>query len=175
MRSLYRWLIVIAGLAVTTPTFAMRYIPFAGTEGYQEIEVASGVYFVAFQGTSANTADEIRAGWATRSAELCLANGFGSFVELSYLFEPVFKEDKPLSRIEPENLGAWPMHAKGMIYVPIIVPHRNGAATYEMPGKMAHVRCVKDAAALVDPQRAVDAEKVIATAKARGWITQKAK
>jgi hypothetical protein len=174
MARLYRCLILVAGLIAVTPAFALRYTPFAGAEGYQEIQVALDTYFVAFFGTRSSAAIEIEAAWRTRSAELCLANGYGNFVELGYLFEPVTREDKPLSAIDPERLDAWPVYAKGTVYVPIFIPHGHGAAAIDAPGKLGHVRCVKDSAALVHPERAIDAEKTLESAEANGWM-QKSK
>jgi hypothetical protein len=171
--SLYAPFALIAGLIAATPASALKYIPFTGVEGYQEIQVSGDTFFVAFQGTSSGTAEEIDAAWRTRAAQLCMTHDYPYFIPLGYSFEPVLKDDKPLARVRPDDLSARPVPAAGFIYIPIMTPRAPGSAVISPPTKQGHIRCVKDPSTALKPERLVDAAKVIDDAKTHGWIATK--
>jgi len=170
---LYASFALIASLLLAPPAFGLQYIPFAGVEGYQEIPVAPDIFFVAFQGTRNTTAAELDAAWRTRAAHLCVTHEYPYFIPLGYSFEPVLKDDKPLARVGPDHSNAWPIPAAGFIYIPIITPRSNGSTVISAPTKQGHIRCVKDPAAALKPERVIEAAKVIAEAKAHGWVAAK--
>jgi hypothetical protein len=108
--------------------------------------------------------------WSTRAAELCYADGNGYFLELRYSFEPVLKADRPVLGMNATEQGGRFILTKGSTYVPIFIPSTRGVTPINAPGKQAHVRCVKEPSAALDPKRLLDAAKIIQDGKARGWV-----
>ena len=161
----------LAGMLAAAPALALRYQPFVGMEGYQELQIAPAVYFVAFHATLSSPADEIEVAWRARSAELCTSQGASHFIALAFSFEPVLKTDLERTGLAPALPGARAMRAGNVVYIPIFTPRRNANAAIDAPTKQGHIRCIKDPSAAIKPERLVDGIKVIENAKARGWIT----
>jgi hypothetical protein len=156
------------------PTFALEYRPYDGHEGYQEIDLGQSLYFVAFHGkTSTATADELETAWKTRAAQLCMWDDATHFIELQYSFEPVLKDDPPLSAISSELRILLTRGAP--IVVPIFVPHNQGEIVVDAPSRQAHVRCVLDSSTVIDPKRLQEITAIIENAKTRGWKIDAAK
>jgi|KBSSwiStaDraftv2_1062776.scaffolds.fasta_scaffold42368_4 hypothetical protein len=159
-------LTLIAAWAPAAFAYPIHYIPFKYDDGYREIRLAPDLYFVAFHGVATNDLPEVEAAWKTRAAELCSGAGYPFFMELKYSFEPVLKGDPALLAFNHEP-RARAMPAGGVMYVPFIIP---GQIPINWPNKQAHVRCVKDEAAALDPKRLMDARKIVQEGKARGWV-----
>ena len=156
-------------LCVAAPAHALRYMAFLSAEGYREIQLAPGLYFVAFHAQTGGDINEIDAAWRTRAAQLCSASGSNYFIQVKYSFEPVLKSDPQVLSLNWSNPAARPILTKGT-YVPIFIPTQHGPQAIEAPGKQAHVRCVKDPSAALDPTRLMDATKILQEGKARGWV-----
>jgi len=149
----------------------MEYKPFDGYEGYQEILVKPYVYYVAYHGKEIYSAADVDDAWATRVAQLCLANGANKYINLQYLFEPVLNSDPPVVSVNQEVLSGRYVKVAGggFIFIPMNTP-RSGNVSIEAPSKLGHVLCVTDASKVLNPARIVNVGKVMEVAKSRGWL-----
>src|SRR5262245_15806746 len=87
-------MVAVAAALVVSPAVAIDFRPFKGIEGYQEIQVAPDVYFVAFHGVNTRLEEEVDLAWQARAGQLCAARGY--FVPLQYSFEPILKGERSI-------------------------------------------------------------------------------
>ncbi len=164
-------LLLAAGLCWSMEVLALKYEPYTGVEGYQEIVLGEDLFYVAFHGSRNSAMPEIEAAWKTRAAQLCLERGVAEFIQLHYSFEPVLKTDPPpVPGRRKEAMGSL-VRTAGVIYIPIITPRSSGAASVDAPSKQAPVRCVRDPSAVLNPERLVAAQEALDDATKRGWLT----
>jgi hypothetical protein len=168
---------LLAGVLWSAPALALKYGPYAGVEGYQEIDVADDLYLVAFHGTRSNSIEEINAAWNVRAAELCLERKTSYFIRLKFSFEPVLKTDLPVLRSSALE-GTWSfIRVKGSApaYVPIYVPSSPRVISENAPSKVAHIRCVRDPSTALSEERLQAVDPIIEDGKKRGWLAKVAK
>lgn len=132
---------------------AVKYKPFDGHEGYQDIKVSDDTYYVGFHGGNDAQYNEILLAWAARSAQLCSQAGASHYVELSYLFEPLTPRELDLfSALEPAPHFS---RVAGYIYIPMYIPSGPRATKIDAPSKLAAIRCIQSPDNLMDRQRAI--------------------
>jgi hypothetical protein len=163
-------LLLAASLCWSVEAFALKYGPYTGVEGYQEIVLGEDLIYVAFEGSRNTAMPEIEAAWKTRAAQLCLELGAADFIQLHYSFEPVLKTDPPaVPGPHKEAMGSL-IRTAGLIYIPIITPHSSGATSVDAPSKQAPVRCVRDSSQALDPERLLAGQAALDDAIKRGWL-----
>lgn len=168
-----RTTLVMASAMYFQMASAVDFIPFAGFEGYQELQVTNDIYFVAFHGRRDSQAAEVELAMKVRAAQLCNKNSRDYFIQLKYPFEPVLKTDTPLaSWVADQDYVLQKARGGGFIYIPIYTPRSSGSVTIDAPSRMGHVRCVGDAALALDSSRVVNGKALIEEAGSLGWGAQ---
>ena len=170
---------LLAGGAVPIAAQGLAYGPFDGAsmidggQGYQELPLAPGRWYVAYQGNRRTAPEWVAAGWAARSAQLCAGMGAAQFVELHYPFEPVTAAAAATMQGDPQP-SRWAMRHAAAAYVPIAIPSAPPAVVaLRGPSKMAAVQCVANPSALKDPRRAVAVSASLEAARRLGMALPK--
>lgn len=148
-----RILVFVFAILPSISNAALKYQPFDGHGGYQEIKISENLYYVGFHGNRDDSYDEISSAWAARSAQLCSQSGAAFFVELAYFFEPLTKGELDIfSNIEPEPRF---MHTAGYVYIPMYIPSGPRITKIDAPSKLAAVRCLQSTENMIDSKRAI--------------------
>lgn len=144
---------------------ALAYQPSDGLVGYQDIKLSERSWYIGYYGVRDNHWLTIKAAWAARAAQLCSAAGFGHFVELRYVGEPVGVAEKH-SQWHGEPVQALPVAS---IFIPIIVPRSGVEPPVRVtPNKLAAMRCINSPDDMVDRARAVSVRDSLEAAKQAG-------
>lgn len=140
------------------------YGPLSGSnaQGYQELQLASDRWFVAYQGNRSTSPDWIEAAWNTRSAQLCKDAGADRFVELRYPFEAVLQGEA--LNVKPPRAGYRAVPVAGRVYVPTYSYVPAAPIYVDGPAKLGSVLCVKSGVVLKDAQRGMSVTEALAKA-----------
>jgi len=150
-----------------TPTYG----PFEGSgyvsvQGYQEISLGTGRWYVAYQGNADTSPAWVEAAWSARSAQLC--KSVGHFVALRYVSEAVGLRDEELADVSASV--PWRMvDTASPVYIPIFTP--SGPRTIvplTAPSRLGAIRCISDPAILKDPSRAIGVSEAMSEALRQG-------
>ena len=143
----------LLAVSVSTTCAAVRYQPFEGHEGYQDIKVSDDTYYVGFHGNEGAPYNKVVSAWAARSAQLCSQAGASHYVELAHLFEPLTQKEQDLFLA----LEAAPrfMRTAGYVYIPMYIPSGPRATKIDAPSKLGAIRCMQSADNLMDKKRAI--------------------
>lgn len=159
----------LAADASKNPTYG----PFEGAgyvsvQGYQELSLGPGRWYVAYQGNADTSPDWVDAAWSARSAQLCKSGGSTHFVALRYVSEAVGVRDEQQADAGDES--PWQMlRTAGPIYIPIYTP--SGPRTVvplTAPSRLGAIRCISDPLILKDPARAIALGDALETARRQG-------
>jgi len=135
--------------------------PFNGWAGYREIRTGPDSWYVAFHGARTHTIDLVRLGWRTRAAQLCATIKAPSFVETTYVGEPVY-----LGEALASEQRAKPMNAAGYVFMPFIIPAAPSAPMpMHTPDKSAPIRCIVDTNGLHSRTRPISVSATIDEAR----------
>ncbi len=141
---------------------------YLSVQGYQELPLGNGRWYVAYQGNADTSPDWVDAAWSARSAQLCKAGGSTHFIALRYVSEAVGVRDE--QQADAGNDSAWRMlQAAGPIYIPIYTP--SGPRTIlplTAPSRLAAIRCISDPLSLKNPARAISVGDALETARWQG-------
>ena len=155
-----------AELTQSQPTKIPSFQPYTGESGYQEIQIDTDSWYVAFHGTRRHSMPIIEAAWMARAAQLCRSGNKRYLIELNYVGDRALDSDAvAVSWSEP------PVHMlreARAVYIPIIIPSRShGTVLVLTPSKMGPVRCLatneglRQGKVAVDIQGAIDAGRKI--------------
>lgn len=153
---------------------AAEFIPFgpyAGDTGYQEIKLADQSWYVAVFGNRKTELAWVESGWKARAAQLCAGVQANYFVEMRYVGERIFIDEKSAAREGGEVSRL--MRMAGTAYIPIYVPSGpREVSDYVVPGKQAPIRCLLNPALLNDRARAVSVQEMLSQARKDRFIAQ---
>lgn len=170
LRLLINKSLILLAASVPTHALAFEYVPYAGFEGYQEIQISADIFYVAAHGDRKSAISDVEAAWKTRAAALCRQQNHGYFTALKYSFEPVLKLDMAASTHDHMTRGEYLKVGGGFVYIPIYVPGPNPNARLSAPSKQSHIRCFSTLSEAIDPGRAISVEEVLDEGRQRGWI-----
>lgn len=165
-------LLPVTVLAADAPKYP-TYGPFEGAgymsvQGYQEMPLGPGRWYVAYQGNADTSPDWVEAAWSARSAQLCRGDGSSHFVALRYVSEAVRVRDEQQADAGGES--PWRMMPMaGPIYIPIYTP--SGPRTIVpalAPSRLAAIRCINDPLSLKNPARAIAVGDALEAARRQG-------
>ena len=153
-------------------SFALKYQPYEGFEGYQEIKIMDDIYFVAFHGEKNSAGKEVKAAWGLRSAQLCSRNGSEYFAPLKYSFERILYADPELLSKSNKWDGAYFKVGGEFIYIPMYTPGPDRNASINAPTRQSHIRCISKDSEVIDKERLIEVQPIIDDGISRGWITK---
>lgn len=133
------WVAMVVSPAWAQTMEPLALAPFTGAAGYQEIQLEGDNWYLAFHGTRKHSIEQVRTGWWARAAQLCESARKPFIVELRYVGDPVYADEK-MARYD-DGFRAIPV--AGPIYITMFIPSgpRNIPPTLT-PTKAAVLRCV---------------------------------
>jgi len=146
---------------------------FTNGQGYQEIKLSAGRWYLAYQGNRDTASEWVDAAWAARAAQLCVAIGAQHYVELRYQFEEVTTQDKASVGLESGN--PWAMvNTAGSVPVPIFIPMpQQPVMPLTAPSKLQALQCIVDVENLKDKTRALETSVALQKAKELGIVASR--
>lgn len=142
--------------------------PYKGDTGYQEIQLSGDAWYLAYHGNGQTSDRWVNASWAARAAQLCVEKHFPYYVEMRYVTEAIFRDEKIGLMYDNEIFPF--MHKATVIYIPIIIPSRSSQAYSPVitPSKLAPFKCVGQPDMLIDASRAINVKASAEEAKLLG-------
>jgi hypothetical protein len=157
--------------SILSPSFSIaqeaqtfQLIPFAGASGYQELNLGTDSWYLAFHGEDNFEPRAVVAAWLTRAGYLCESTGKQYVVELRYIGQRVFPEDRLVNHHE-----LIPIQVANRVQVPIYIPIPQPRTPKPTPSKSAAIRCVSENSALLPGRVAVPVAKAKEALKGVPW------